>query len=351
LTLDENAMLADYVLPDQAFLEKDQYVPGSSAPPGHKISTDETRGSVYFLFRDASAIKPAYNARSMDAVLLDIAEQVGVLTGDEGMVAAINASIKDFALSTAEKPTMRQIAESILKQNFGEEAKLSDVNDDHGPFFKYNVRGAKLFNYSYWPDNKVRHQMYLTQNLRVRKELQKNMAEAGLDAIPGWETNMDDYWKAYDPIPSWFECYENSKAPAEYDLYAINWKTPMAPFFCGDTYGNVWLHETMKTWDPYEYSVWINSATAAKKGIVTGDTIVIESQWGKTQGVARVTELIQPDTIGIPSGHGAASPLANPITAEGAYHNGLGTLEEKNLAVDPLTAQIEEGFAVKVYKA
>jgi anaerobic selenocysteine-containing dehydrogenase len=107
----------------------------------------------------------------------------------------------------------------------------------------------------------------------------------------------------------------------------------------------------MKTWDPYEYSVWINTATAAKKGIKTGDTIVIESQWGKTQGTAKVTELIHPEVIGIPSGHGAASPMANPITAEGAYHNGLGTLDEANLAVDPLTAQIEEGFAVKVYKA
>ncbi len=351
LTFDENAVLADYILPDQAFLEKDQYVPGSSAPPGHKISVERTRGSVFFLFRDASAIKPVYNARSMDAVLLDLAEKVGVLTGEKGMIAAINGSIKDFALDTSTKPSMRQIAEATLKQNFGADKTLVDVNDQNGPFMKYTVRGAKLFNYYYWPDNKVRHQMYLTENLRVRNELKKNLQAAGLDVIPGWETNMDDYWKAYDPIPSWFQCYENSKAPAEFDLYAINWKTPLAPFFCGDTHGNVWLHETMKTWDPYEYSVWINSATAAKKGIKTGDTIVIESQWGKTQGTAKVTELIHPDVIGIPSGHGAASAMANPITAEGAYHNGLGNLDEKNLAVDPLTAQIEEGFAVKVYKA
>lgn len=351
LTMDENAVLADYVLPDKAFLEKDQYVPGSSAPPGHKVGLDLTRGSLYFLFRDASAIQPAYNARSMDAVLLDLAEQVGILTGKQGMVTAINNSIKDFALNTDKKPTMREIAEATLKQNFGKDAKLSDVNDQHGPFFMYAIRGAKLFNYSYWPDNKTRHQMYLAENLRVRNELKKNLKAAGLNAIPGWESNMDDYWKAYDPVPSWFQCYENSKAPAGFDLYAINWKTPMAPFFCGDTYGNVWLHETMKTWDPYEYTVWINSATAAKKGIKDGDMIVVESQWGKTQGAAKVTELIHPDVIGIPAGHGAASPLANPITAEGPYHNGLGTLDEKNLAVDPLTAQIEEGFAVKVYKA
>lgn len=348
LTLDENAVLADYVLPDKAFLEKDQYVPGSSAPPGHKVGMDVTRGSVYFLFRDASAIQPAYNARAMDAVLLDLAELIGVR---QAMVTTINAGVKDFALDPSKKPTMREIAEATLKQNFGKDAKLSDVNDEHGPFFKYTVRGAKLFNYSYWPNNKTRHQMYLAENLRVRNELKKNLKAAGLDAIPGWETNMDDYWKAYDPVPSYFQCYENSKAAAGFDLCAINWKTPMAPFFCGDTYGNVWLHETMKTWDPYEYTVWINRGTAAKKGIKDGDKIVVESQWGKTQGAAKVTELIHPDVIGIPAGHGAASAMANPITAEGPYHNGLGTLSERNLAVDPLTAQIEEGFAVKVYKA
>jgi anaerobic selenocysteine-containing dehydrogenase len=134
-------------------------------------------------------------------------------------------------------------------------------------------------------------------------------------------------------------------------MWAINWKTPMGPFYCGDTYGNVWLHETMKTWDPYEYAIWVNSATAAKQGIKDGDTIVVESRWGKTQGKVKVTELIHPDVVGFPAGHGAASPMANPITAEGAYFNALCNLDENNLALDPLTAQVEEGPAVKIYKA
>lgn len=351
LTMDENAVLADYVLPDMAFLEKDQYVPGSSAPPGHKVSMDLTRGSVYFLWRDASAITPVYNARSMDGVFLDLAEKIGILTGDKGMVSSINGSVKDFPLDTSAKPSLRQIAEATLKQNFGADKNLADVNDQSGPIMKYLLRGAKLFNYSYWPDNTTRHPIYYVQNLRARNELQKNIKEAGLDGIPGWDTNQDDYWKAYTAIPTWTQCYENTQASAEYDLLAINWKTPMGPFFCGDTYGNVWLHETMKTWDPYEYTIWMNSATAAQKGIQDGDTIVVESRWGKTHGTVKVTELIHPDVIGLPAGHGAASPMANPITAEGAYFNGLCNLDENNLAVDPLTAQVEEGPAVKVYKA
>ncbi len=119
------------------------------------------------------------------------------------MVATINGAIKDFPLDTITKPTMRQIAEATLKQNFGADASLSDVNDEHGPFFKYTVRGAKLYNYSYWPDNKVRHQMYLAENLRAGRELKKNLQSRRTRCHSWLGVQHGDYWKAYEPIPSW----------------------------------------------------------------------------------------------------------------------------------------------------
>jgi anaerobic selenocysteine-containing dehydrogenase len=349
MTYDENAVLADVILPDQAFLEKDQLHAGSGAPPGHKVMVDSTRGAMYFLWRDASKIAHPYNARAVDDLLIELAERIGVLAGKGGLVDVINGGIKDFALDDAKKPTLRQIAEATLKQNFGAKYTLADVDDSHGPIYSYQTRGAKNYNYSYWPDNKTRHPMYFVMLPRVAQRLRQNLQKAGLTGIPGYD-NQDDYWKAYQAIPTWIACPELN-APADYDMWAINWKTPMAPFFCGDTYGNVWLHETMQTWDPYEYAIWLNSKTASKKGIKDGDTIVVESRYGKTQGRVKVTELIHPDVVGFPAGHGAASPLANPITAEGGYFNALCNLDEKNRALDPLTAQVEEGPAVKVYKA
>ena len=88
LTYDENVILADIVLPDAAFLEKDGRYGGSSAPPGHKVNVDITRGAVYFLYRDASAIKPVYNARNADQTLIDLAEVTGILTGKTGLSAS-----------------------------------------------------------------------------------------------------------------------------------------------------------------------------------------------------------------------------------------------------------------------
>ena len=349
LVLDENAVLADIVLADVGFLEKDMVHAGSGSPPGHKVNTEDTRGAVFFLWRDASAITPVTKARNVEEVLIDLAEAAGVLTGEKGMTSVVNNSIKNFPLDTEKKFTLREYSEAVLKQSFGEEKSLADVNDESGPLLKYSSRGAANINYTYWPDNQTRHPMYFVMLPRAAKRLKENLDAAGLPGIPGWD-NQQEYWDAYSPIPYWYPCKEFN-APAEYDMWAINWKTPMGPFYCGDTFGNVWLHETMKTWDPYEYAVWVNSSTAAKKGIQDGDEIVIESRWGKTQGKVKVTELIHPDVVGIPSGHGAASPMANPITAEGAYFNALCNLDENNLALDPLTAQVEEGPAVKIYKA
>ena len=350
LTYDENAVLADVVLPDSSFLEKDGRFGGSSAPPGHKVMVDATRGALYFMFRDASAITPVYNTRNMDQALLDLADVMGIMAGKTGLVSKVNASLAKAPLDTSKKFTMREYSEAYLKQTFGPDKVLADIiTDAHGPILAYNTRGAKNYNYSYWPGNTTRHPMYFVMLPRVANRLRQNLQKAGLPGIPGYD-NQNDYWKAYQPIPTWMPCPEFN-APAEYDMWAINWKTPMAPFFCGDTFGNVWLHETMKTFDPYEYALWINTATAAKKGIKTGDTIVVESRYGKAQGVAKVTELIHPDVIGFPSGHGAASPMANPITAEGPYFNALCNLDEAHNGLDPLTAQVEEGPAVKVYKA
>jgi anaerobic selenocysteine-containing dehydrogenase len=352
LTYDESAMMADIVLPDQAFLEKDQYQPGSSAPPGHKVMIDATRGQRAFYWRDASKIRPAYNAHSADQTLLDLADRIGIMTGEKGVVAQVNKSYKledANVLDINSTPTLRQISEAYLKQTFGNQYSLENVNDANGPVYDYVTRGAKNYNYFYWPDNTTRHPMYFNQMIRVANKLHAALAEAGLDGIPGW-VDQNDYWKAFVPIPVWTPCPEFD-APAEYDLWAINWKTPMAPFYCGDTHGNVWLHETMSTFDPYEYAIWMNSATAKSKGIQDGDTIVVESRYGKTQGRVKVTELIHPEVVGIPSGHGAASIMANPIVAEGPYFNALCSIHEKDQATDPITGGIEEGPAVKVYKA
>ena len=352
LTYDENAVLADIVLPDDSFYEKTQYHPGAGSQP-HRVMEDSTRGLQWFSWRDATKIQKPYNTKNPDEIMIEIAEKMGILYGEGGYIDQVNSGLRlkeGYTLDLNRKFTLWEASEKYLKQNFGDEYSLESMNDEIGPVYKYLTRGAENHNYYYWPDGTTRHPMYMIQLLKVGQELRKNLEEASLDAVPGWEGDMDFFFQAFQPIPKWIPCPEFD-APAEYDLWALNWKTTLGPYYCGDTYGNVWLHETMSTFDPYEFAIWMNVNTAKKKGLEDGDTIVVESRYGKTQGRLKVTNLIHPDAVGVPSTHGTRSGMDNPIVGEGAYFNALCSTHEKDRAIDPITGGVEEGPAVKVYKA
>jgi anaerobic selenocysteine-containing dehydrogenase len=354
LIMDETAQLADIVLPEDSMLEREQFEFSLlQVMQPHKVMTSSTRTIAIFGRRDTSAIRKVYNSHDVFRIFMDLAEKLGILTGEKGMLAGMNG-LAGGTLDLTKRPSIHELGDAIVKANFGK--SIDEINDASGPVYKYknnnnSPTGKENYNYYFWPDNTTRYPMYMAWDARVGKELKANMEKAGLTTVPGWKPEqMDYYWQAYSAVPVWVPTAEYS-APAEYDLWAFNWKTPMAPFYCGDTYGNVWLHETMKTWDPYEYNVLINSATAAKKGLKDGDTIVIESRYGKTQGTLKTTELIHPAAVGIAASHGASSLLANPITKEGPYFNALCPFHESDGAIDVVSGGIEEAPAVKVYKA
>jgi anaerobic selenocysteine-containing dehydrogenase len=223
------------------------------------------------------------------------------------------------------------------------------VNDQSGPIWKYETRGAQNHNYFYWPDNKTRHPIYMVELLRVAKTLKANMAKAGLTNVPGWK-NMDRYWQAYQAIPVWVPCPEFN-APPEYDVWALNWKTQPHPYRTGDVTSNVWIHEVMANFNPYEYAVWLNVDTAKRKGLKDGDIVWVESRYGKTKGRLKVTNLIHPAAVGVPGIAGFGSSQEDPIVSEGPYFNVLCSMDEALEQLDPISGAIEEGPACKVYKA
>jgi anaerobic selenocysteine-containing dehydrogenase len=351
LTLDETAVMADIVLPEDSFLEREQFEFSLiQVVQPHKVMTEATRSLSIFGRRDTSQIRKVYNTRNVINICMDLADGMGMLTGKTGFLAAL-APYTAFQMDVNKRPTMHDFGDMVLKTFFGPDKSLDAITDKTGPVFFNKTTGKENYNYFYWPDNKTRFQMYMVQLLRDGLQLKDNLKKAGLSTIPGWKPeDMDFFWKAYVPVPAWVETTEFSAHNAEFDLWAFNWKTPGFPFYCGDTYGNAWLNQTMKTFDPYEFNILLNAATAAKKGLVDGDTIAVESHYGKTQGILKTTQLIHPDAIGIAASHGARSNLANPIVADGTSFNVLCPFFEKDKAIDPISGGIEEGPAVKVYK-
>jgi anaerobic selenocysteine-containing dehydrogenase len=137
----------------------------------------------------------------------------------------------------------------------------------------------------------------------------------------------------------------------EYDLYIVNYKSQGFPFYLGDTVGNPWLHEVVGNYDPYEFNVLMNADTAKKKGLKTGDTVVIESLHGKTTGILKATQLVHTNALAIAGVHGLGTSMASELVSRGTSVSPVTSMEEQDMSIDPVTAGLERSPAVKVYKA
>ncbi|MBI5957062.1 MAG: molybdopterin-dependent oxidoreductase [Chloroflexi bacterium] len=124
-----------------------------------------------------------------------------------------------------------------------------------------------------------------------------------------------------------------------YPLYFVSWKE--SPHTHTRTFNNPFLME-LAGWNP----LLINPRTAHRLGINDGDEIWVESPFGKAKTRARVTEGIQPDTVGFARGfgHWALGKLAR---GKGAHDNQLLPMKS-----DPISGMaLNKEACVRVYKA
>jgi anaerobic selenocysteine-containing dehydrogenase len=350
LTFDGPTQFADVLLPDDSFMERPWH--RTSAQP-HKVKDATTLGSTLWYWRDVTKITKPYNTRNLSDVMQDLSKRMGILTGKGNFVDRMVGSLAGtkYAFDIEKDYNPRDLAERSLKAAFGDQYTLDAITVDTPPPTRFDVTGAKQHNYYYWPDNKTRHPMYMMQLKVMGEQLKANMKAAGLTRVPGWkQEDMEFFWKSYSPIITWVPAPQNT-APAGYDLWVTPYKSQHSAFYVGDAPGNIWLNEAFKTFDPYEYSVLMNSATAAKKGLKDGDIVIVESLYGKTEGKLKTTGLMHTEALGFGGYHGFDNgPLESPTVADGPNYNVLCSSDESNLGVDPITAGIEQGPAVKVYR-
>ncbi|MFC1867991.1 molybdopterin-dependent oxidoreductase [Thermodesulfobacteriota bacterium] len=357
VTFGPMTMLSDLLLPDNHFLERPEY--SISTTPyfaeDHNVWTPETRGSLFFPRRDTSKIRSPYNTRDAEDVIMDIAEKLDILYGPGNLIDK-RAHYAPFApvaldLDLNKKPTRHDIASAFAKQVFKYEGDIDDITDETGPWFTRVWNGGpEAYNYYFYPDSKTRHPLYMDYMKWLGDDLRKNMKEAGIDSVPGWENNMDQFWAAWSPTLVWYPTKEQ-KAPKEFDLLAINYKTATYSSALGQNLENPELYEVCQNFEPYDYVCIMNADTASKKGLKNSDTIVVESMWGKTIGKLKTSELFHPSVVSIPSCHGKASPLDCPVIGEGPDFAALVSVREEDGAHDPITGGYEQAPAVKVYKA
>ncbi|MDK2985992.1 MAG: hypothetical protein PWQ96_1635 [Clostridia bacterium] len=348
--MDEPTFMSDVVLPEHSFLERFRV---AVFYPQHQSISDEVNGLQMIQYRQP--VEPLFNTMHVDDIFTELAERLGILYGKDGLYDHLNQNIdwiirddglnlnEDNKLDINKKYTLEEICDRQIKSwKYGNGEGLNYLKK-HG-FMAHWVPRKKFYNYYYFPDNKTRHEFYYQHLKNTGEELHDNLKKHNI-SFPGIE-DMDHIFDLYKPIPHWVENSEYG-APEEYDLWAINWKTPYFSSDAGNVTGNPWLAEIYSI-DPYEAVVCMNSATAEKKNFKDGDAVVVESRYGKIEGRIRVTELFHTETVGISGCFGLGTKESNPLNRKGPNFNTLLPLDDKTF--DGVSAGQEIAPKVKVYR-
>jgi anaerobic selenocysteine-containing dehydrogenase len=347
---DEAAYMADVLLPDNASFERLRL---TYLHAQEKSLSAETNGIQLAQLREPA---PAlFDTMDADEIYTTLAEKLGILNGKGGIYDILNNSIdprvfehglnlnEGYKLDIDKRHTMEEIYGQSFRgwMHNTEKWTLDDLRKT-GFMAKWDPP-REHYNYYFFPGNTTRHPFYFEHLSKTGEALKANMEKYKF-AFPG--DNMEEFFDEYRPIPHWIENSE-FKAPPEFDLWMVNW---MTPYFTHDSSGNAagnpWLAEVYSQ-DPYEGVICINAATAREKNLKDGDTVMVESRYGKIEGQIKTTELMHPRVIGISACYGLGTPESNPLMKRGPHYNSLLPLDHKS--VDAISGGQEAAPRVKIY--
>ena len=279
--LDESTEFSDIVLPDACYLERLDLLADwetSNSP------VDEWAWHIR-----QPVVEPMFQRRPAQKVHLELAERLGML-GDLYRQMNVRYNFREpYTLDPSKKYTWEEIVDRRLKGNFGHERGLD--------WFKENglIRWPKKAEEVYWrPFVKGRIPIYFEHFKTVGEQIDKIKEEHG---IPGFDTSD------FQPVPDWKPCASHEDRRPDYDLYGVYYRVPVHTFT--STYNNPWLNEAAEM-EPNIYRIAMNTETAKRKGIKSGDWVVVESAGTghKVEGRVALTEAIHPEVLAYASGGG-----------------------------------------------
>jgi len=315
VNFDETAMMSDILLPEHHFLERRYARFYGLFMTSHQNIDDSIRGLTVALGRNA--VEPLFNTRLMDDIIIEIADRAGFLRGPGGINDLVNQGSQlegEDKLDIDKKYTIEEILDRKIRQVFGKQYGFDSLLE-HGVIYKYDGTGKRGYNYYYYPDNKTRFAIYFNRLKESGDRLRENLNKYNI-GFPAVE-DQEDYFNYYQAIPYWVPNHEGT-VPPEYDMWACNWKTK----------------SELRQDDPYELYIWLNTETARRKGLKDEEEVCVESQYGKTRGKLKLTELIHPEVVGIPACYGSSTMLMCPYAKEGPHFNILLS-GNQNTGIDP----------------
>ena len=267
--------------------------------------------------------------------LSEIASRAGFL---EEYNKQISSSLKDpYTFDIAQKVTTPTYMDLLLKSTYGADFGLDwFAANGQGP----NTKGPQTFRWlpyrSYSPPRRI--PVYFENQVELMSMLKKNMDANGVT----WD------FRDYSPVPVWIAPPSTQSTPP-YDLRAIAWLHSNGSYDWSNANP---LQTQINLQEPYMPYVAMYTKDAAARGISEGDHVWVETEIGKQEGVAHLTEAVFPGVIAI---NRSMAGWAKNAVVKNLYKN-LPSVAymvirpvDLNL-VDTLTGTLENVLNVRVYK-
>jgi molybdopterin-containing oxidoreductase family molybdopterin binding subunit len=297
--LTETAEFADVVLPLRQHAERFDF-------PVNSMRGWINGDQWYYTLRQP-VVDTATEARHPVEIFMELARRLEKLAP---FLERLNAGLGlkgPYRLDPARSYSIEEMLERSIRTTLRGEIGLAELREKGFVAFPRTL--AEKFPRAL--KNLPRVPLYFEFLLDTRVQLDQAASEVGLP--------IDS--RSFEPLPTWHACAAQERAPAEYDLIAVNYKLPFHSY--NMTQDNPWLAEIAER-HPYAYKVMINAGTAAAKGITDGEEISIETPGGATaRGVAKVSECIHPEVIGIASCFGHWAKARTTARGRGIHFNSL----------------------------
>jgi molybdopterin-containing oxidoreductase family molybdopterin binding subunit len=303
IQLDETAEMADLVLPEAHYLERFDLFPNIPI-----LNVAQGTGYYYWGLRQP-VVEPV--TRSWIETLLEVADRLDFLGDVYRLLNKGWGLVDPYKLDPAQRYTLAQLFDRRAKSQFGEERGL-DWFREHG---YHKVERTVDENY---PESatSARFPLYFENLPRAGEAAARVAARLGQ---PDWD--ISDYTALPDwrPCPS-FEVSSPADGKGAFDLFVVNFKIPFQTL--SHSTQNPWLTD-MSDRNPYAFKILINTEAAKRRGIADGAHISVESEAGRVTGVAKTTECIHPEVVGIAGVFGSWAKRKDVARGKGAHFNTL----------------------------
>lgn len=328
-----NEAFDDIVLPLPSYLERQDAGASQTFDGMYSVLSPVGQDDWYYQLRQ-KVVDPPAEVRHPYQISMDIARKLGVTSLlNKGLNQTMRFG-ENQRLDPNREYTMEDIHDRIVRTLFGPDRGVAWAKE-HG-VVRIHRDAEEAYPGPYMMNNGMRLPIYLEHFPRKGEELEEVIQHMGLE----WD------FSDYAALPQFMPCgaFEERKR-GEYDLVGVHYK--LAFIYGHYANENPWINEICEK-TPYTYPVMINEDVGKKKAIKDGDQIWLETPVAKVKAVAKLTQCIHPEVVGI-AGHFGHWAKGMPVSkGKGVAYNPL--LPHSLDVIDKISTALDNCVPIRISK-